>query len=136
MRERSVHDEVLDALAVSGLLEASLAVLLLRGEGRMEVHPLTIACAGLLRTYEIRLRHIRSMSSEHAHRLAEATAEFVSNLESHRPEAGQWLTIRGNDEVHFNIFRLESGPLLGCLPVVSQLDVSIERWNELWGSNA
>jgi len=136
MREGSVQDEVLDALAASGLLEASSAVLLLRGEGRAEVHQPTVTCAGLLRTYEIRLRHVRSMPSEHAHRLAEATAEFVSNLDDHRPEAGQWLTIRGNNEVHFNIFRLESGPLLGCLPVVSQLDVSTERWNELWGSNA
>lgn len=136
MRERSMHDEIVKLLAASGLREASSAMSLLQGEGRLDVHQPGIACADLLMTYEVRLRHLRSVASEHASRLAEATSELVSNLERYRSNVGQWITIRGSDEVHFNIFRLEGGRLLGCLPVVSQLHVSNERWAELWGSNA
>ena len=136
MREGSILDEVLNALAASCLREAGSAILLLRGEGRVEVHQHTVTCADLQMTYEIRLRHVRSMSSEHARRLAEATSEFVSNLERYRSQVGQWITVTGSGEVHFAILRLEEGQLLGCLPVVSKLEVSSERWAELWGGNA
>jgi hypothetical protein len=136
MREGSMRDEVLSALVASGLREAGSAISLLRGGGRAEVHQHAVSCADVLMTYEVRLRHVRSISSEHAQRLAEATSEFVSNLDRYRSETGQWITISGGGEVQFAILRLEEGRLLGCLPVVSELDVSSERWTELWGSNA
>lgn len=136
MREGSVRDDVLNALVASGLREAGSAISILRGEGRVNVHQHEVTCAGILMTYEARLRHVRSMSSEHAHRLTEAISEFVSNLEHDRSKAGQWITVTGSGEVQFLILRLEEGRLLGCLPVVSKLDVSSERWAELWGGNA
>jgi hypothetical protein len=136
MREGPMPDEVLDNLAASGLREVSSAISLLRGEGRIDVHKPEVSCADLLMTYEVRLRRIRSLSSEHARRLAEATSEFVSNLERYRSNDGHWITISGSEEVQFNIFRLERGQILGCLPVVSQLDVSSERWSELWDGDA
>ena len=134
MREAPMRDEMVSALVASGLCEAGSAISLLRGEGRAEVHQPAVSCADVLMTYEVRLRHVRSISSEHAQRLAEATSEFVSNLDRHRSETGQWITISGSDDVQFAILRLEDGRLLGCLPVVSKLDVSSERWAELWGS--
>jgi hypothetical protein len=130
-----MHEELLDALAASGLREAGGALQLLRDGGQLDVHD-GASCDGLLATYEVRLRHVRSMPSEHAHRLAEATSEFVSNLQRYRPGTGQWLEVQGNQEAHYLIFRLEDGRVLACLPAVSRLAVSPERWAELWGSDA
>jgi hypothetical protein len=129
-----MHEELLNALAASGLREASGAMKLLRDGGQLDVHD-GASCDGLLATYEVRLHHVRSMPSKHAHRLAEATSEFVSNLERYRPGTGQWLEVGGSQEVRYLIFRLDDGRLLACLPTVSQLAVSPERWAELWGSN-
>ena len=129
------YDEILGALLASDLHEAGSAISLLRGEGRVEAHQPAVTCADLLTTYEIRLRHIRAMSSEHAQRLAAATSEFLSNLERHRAKAGRWITIAGSGEVQFNILRLEEGQLLGCLPIVSKLAVSSERWAEVWAGD-
>jgi hypothetical protein len=54
-----------------------------------------------------------------------STQRLKTHARDERSKAGHWITISGNDEVRFNIFRLESGQLLGCLPVVRQLDVRV-----------
>jgi hypothetical protein len=134
-REIAMQEEVLEALAASGLREASAAAQLVRNGARLDVHD-EASCDGMMATYRVRLRCVRRMSSEHARSLAEATSEFVSNLERHRPAMGQWLIIKGSGEVHYLIFRVDGDGLLACLPVVSQLRVSSERWDELWSGDA
>jgi hypothetical protein len=136
MRKDSVHVEVIDALAVSASREANAAIQLLRDGARIEVHETGVPCLDLLRIYEARLSHVQSKPGAHADRLTEATSEFVSNLEYHRSKIGCWITIKGSQEMHIALFRTEDGQFLACLPVVSQLDVSSERWVELWSSNA
>ncbi len=131
-----MQDELVHGLAGSGLREASSAIALLNAGGRADAHQHGASCSELLCTYELRLRHVRSMSSEHAHRLAEAVSELVSNLEACRLKTAQWITVGGAGGMKFSILRLEDGRLLGCLPVVNKLEVSDERWAELWGRNA
>jgi hypothetical protein len=136
MQKELTKESVLRALAVSGLREADHAARLLE-EADSEVHSQDMGPSDdLLRTYRIRVDHVRSIQGAHAQRLAEATAEFVRLLERNSGQSGRWLTIKGRGELQFNIFCLESGQFLACLPVASKLDVSPERWEELWGRNA
>jgi hypothetical protein len=136
MREAMAKENVLDALAVSGLREAGAAAQLLEG-GDLETHSVAAGpCEGVLLIYQLRLDHLRSLPGAHARRLAEAVSEFVGNLERNGGDVGRWLTIKGSQELFFGAFCLDNGQILGCLPLVSKLDVSPERWTELWGGNA
>jgi hypothetical protein len=132
-----MKQQMVDALIASGLHEASAAVSLLRDGGRTEVHEHHILCDQVLRIYGIRAVQLSSLPGSHADRLAEATSELVSNLKLRLSEAGHWSTIKGDQELHFLVFRTEGdGKVIGCLPVVSKLDVSAGRWRELWSDNA
>lgn len=132
-----MKQQMVDALIASGLHEASAAVNLLRDGGRPEVHEHYILCDQVLHIYGIRTGHVSSLLGSHANRLAAATWEFVANLKLRLSEAGRWSTIKGDQELHFLVFRTEGdGKVIGCLPVVGKLDVSAERWLELWSDNA
>jgi len=135
MHRTMTREEVLAALFLSGLREADTAGHLLR-EDEFEVSSHVSTCDTLLDTYQLRLNHIRTQSGAHALRLAEATSELVENLKCNGEQPGRWVVIKGVQESKFLVWRLEQGQLLGCLPVVSQLDVSSDRWKELWGQDA
>src|SRR5262245_62075347 len=124
MHRTVTREDVLQALAVSELSESRAAAQLLQ-EGELGVGSHVGSSRELLETYQLRLDHLRSQSGAHAHRLAQATSELVENLKSRGGQSGHWLTIRGEQELHFIVWRLEQGQLLGCLPVVSKLDVSL-----------
>jgi hypothetical protein len=127
-------EAIIEALSTSDLSEAASAVHLLR-EGELKVDSIVSSCDVLLSTYQIRLDHIRAKPGDHASRLSTATSEFVDNLKRHGAQLGRWLTIKGSQELYFIVFCLEDGKLLGCLPVVSKLEVAPERWSTLWGEN-
>lgn len=130
-----MQTEIFQALSESELKEASPAIALLQSDGMIEIDGSDVSCGELFEIYAVRLRLIRRFPALHAHRLAEAITEFLSNLERHRSGVGKWVTIRGSQELHFSIFLVNGCELLGCPPVVSKLEVSPERWDELWGSN-
>jgi hypothetical protein len=132
-----MKQQMVDALIASGLHEASAAVNLLRDGGRIEAHEHHILGDQVLRIYGVRAGHVSSLLGSHAARLAEATSELVSNLKFALSEAGHWSTIKGDQELHFLVFRTKGdGKVIGCLPVVNKIDVSAERWLELWSDNA
>lgn len=131
MEKANMNTELIKALEESSLVESKNAINLIT-EGAT-VHSDSMPCDdSLLLTYTIRLKHIKSISSAHALRLAAATAEFVSRLKSTGSEGGDWHVIEGNDEYQFNVFQRKTGEVIGCLPVIPKNRVSEERWSELW----
>jgi len=86
---------------------------------------------GMRMIYAMRLDHLRKEPGAHAAQLAESVAEFVKGLEGAADV--QFLTISSAAEHDFIVFFADSGTrAIGCLRTVSQLNVSPDRWTELW----
>jgi hypothetical protein len=85
----------------------------------------------LHRTYEVRLKILRSHIGPHAKQLASSVEEFLVRLQSlRRVEVAH---LEGPAEYTFVIWRdPDTSSIAGVFRVVSQLDVSSERWDELW----
>src|SRR5688572_12067893 len=117
-------------LRASGLLAAADAAAAI-GDG-WQVSDFKETCAAdLLRNYPHRLEHARSIPGAHSEQLSRSTEELVGRLaQAERVEVG---FIRGRAEHHFVIFRdPDRAAAIGVLRVVSKLDVSEERWEQLW----
>ena len=124
-------------LAASGLAEAQEALSAIQEGWSVERHTSTASCQELLQTYEIRRRHILGSSTAHAQRLAASVAELVSRLRQHTSARASLYSVQGKAEHHYMVFRLDgTDNVLGCLRVVSQLDVPPERWKEYWDATA
>ena len=119
-------------LNLSGLLVAHEAAQALNSGWRLtDFGPADIA--DLTRIYSARAEHLATKAGPHAEQLRASTIEFVENL---RDATGATLGfIQGPAEHHYLIALSESpSRVLGCLKVVSKLDVSERRWEELWSS--
>jgi hypothetical protein len=124
-------------LATSGLAEAQEALAAIQEGWAVELRGSTASCQELLQTYEIRHRSVLRSSTAHAQRLAASVAEFVTRLRHHTSERASIYTIQGKAEHHFVVFCAEgTANVLGCMRVVSQLDVPPERWKEYWDAPA
>ena len=122
--------DVAKALAQSSLASAEEARRALRVGWTLST-PRDVDAQELLRTYQIRLERLSSMPGSHAAQLAESIAELLPNLET--AKVVKMTLLSGPAEHEFAIFLSESAfQVLGCLKVVSKLDVSSERWEELW----
>jgi hypothetical protein len=128
------RNELIQALEASPLVQAASAALALHEGWKVEAWPPTSELnEGLAATYSVRLEHLRSKTSAHAHQLAVSTEEFVINLRKHAEAYGIWFSVTVEAEYEFAICcEAVSGEPLGCLRTVSQLKVSAERWRELW----
>ena|SRR6478736_7893994 len=92
------------------------------------------SAADLLRIYPHRLEHVRSIPGAHAAQLSRSTEELVGRLaQVQRVEIG---FVCGRAEHHFVVFRdPDHAAAIGVLRVVSKLDVSAERWEQLWSES-
>jgi hypothetical protein len=85
----------------------------------------------LAATYRVRLEHLRKLPGPHASRLADSIAECVPTLSS--SDITKVGSLHGPAEHGFVIFLSGSGSeVLGCLKVISKLEVTPERWEEVW----
>ena len=88
----------------------------------------------LSKTYEIRLKHLSSMSGDHAKRLIKSTTEFVDNLNLTDPEFVKTARIKVEPFGTYLIwFTPDTYNLLGCMYLVSENEVGSEKWKNMWG---
>ena len=120
-------------LKASGLLAAADAAAAVDDGWQVSEFSETSA-ADLLRIYPHRLDHVRSIPGPHAEQLSRSTEELVGRLaQVERVAIG---FVRGPAEHHFVVFRDPSqAAAIGVLRVVSKLDVSAERWEQLWSES-
>ncbi len=86
------------------------------GEHKPRKHDGSTTCESLLGTYSVRLEDLGTKKG--AMQLRSSVAELVA---------------KSGGEHSFTIFFAgDDGRPLGCLRVVSKLDVTPERWAELW----
>jgi hypothetical protein len=124
--------DIASALSRSNLASAKEAALALASGWDLS-RPHVAEASDLRLTYGIRLDHLRSMSGAHAAQLADAVAELLPNLDSR--DVAKLYTISGPSEYEFVVFLSDDATfVLGCLKTVSQLAVSPERWEALWGA--
>ena len=116
----------------SGLLVANEAAQALNDGWRLTDFG-TADIADLTRIYSARVEHLATKAGPHAEQLRASTVEFVANL---RDATSTTLGfIQGPAEHHYLIALSESpSRVIGCLKVISKLDVSDRRWEELWSS--
>lgn len=87
---------------------------------------------GILSTYRVRAQHLASKDGAHARQLREATDEFCGNLEGVVGPCA-FVKVRGTPPYRFLIVLLADwSRVLGCLPIVSKLEVDEETWERLW----
>jgi hypothetical protein len=121
-----------ESLRNSGLNHAAEAVsALASGWAASSLSP-AFSISGLDRIYSIRQAHLLSLPGPHAAQLAKAIGELLANIRSNPDITASWLRIHGSAEHHFLLLVSDSHQVLGCLRTVSQLDVSSERWEEIW----
>ena len=124
-----------EKLSASNLYAARLAMQALDDGGQIETVESEIDCESLLRTYRIRLEHLKQFDSPHARDLSKTTAEFVANLESYQGSKVHSATIQGNRAREYLLFLTQDLSVIGCIQTVSKLKLSEDEWLELWGLN-
>ena len=94
-----------------------------------------VACKELLTTYQIRNSGLTARSSAHARQLHESVNELLANLEKQIDKSCLINEVVG-DEAHDYIvfYEPKQNMVLGLLKTYSRLDVSEERWNEIWAA--
>jgi hypothetical protein len=128
--------DLVNALRKSQLSAASDALTAISDGWVVSEHPQLVSCTELDSIYTLRQEHLHSLPSNHASQLAAGIGEFLDGLRLHSQGFGRWFTICGEAEYHFLVFVLaEPERAIGCLRTISQLEVSGERWKELWHSN-
>jgi hypothetical protein len=117
-------------LESSGLLAAHEALQALHaGWHATDFGPADVA--DLLRIYPARVEHLATLAGPHAEQLRASTTEFVANLGNVTGAEIGW--IRGPGPHQYLV--VLSGPptrVIGCMRVVSKLDVSEQAWDGLW----
>jgi len=87
--------------------------------------------ADLLRIYAARVKHLGTLVGPHAEQLRASTTEFVANLENASDTHIGWIRGPGQHEYLIILSGLPTR-VIGCMRVVSKLDVSEREWDELW----
>lgn len=129
------HDHLARSLAESALSQGAAAACAIEQGWQIEPLDGPISCSELASVYETRLPLLSRWRSPHSRALANSTEELILNLRAHEGATGIWISLRGDAEHHFAVFCLTgSTQPLGCLRLVSKLEVSSERWKELWES--
>ena len=121
---------ILSALQKSTLVHADEAAHAL-ASGWSAVHHTEVSCQEIERIYTIRQTHLLSKCGPHAQQLVVAVGELLAGIRSYASKSGRWVEIRGDAEHHFALFLIDSD-VVGCIRVVSKLDVTDDRWKSLW----
>ena len=94
-----------------------------------------VACKKLFATYQIRNSGLAARTSAHARQLHESVNELLVNLEKHVHKSCLINEVVGEEEHRYIVFfEPEEKMVLGLLKTYSQLDVSKERWHEIWAA--
>lgn len=92
-----------------------------------------ISCDHMRRIYAVRSKHLKRKKSAHGKQLSISVTEFHKNLEKHHDKNGTFISISTTEEYEYKLFVLQgSNHLIGCMKTISQLEVSPERWAEIW----
>jgi hypothetical protein len=121
-----------ESLKISGLDHAAEASAALASGWVVSSRSPTVSISELDRTYTIRQKRLLSLPGPHAAQLAASVGELLSNIRSNPDVRASWCEICGGAEHHFLLLVTDSNLILGCLRTVSKLDVSSERWEEIW----
>jgi len=90
-------------------------------------------CSHLALVYEGRSEHLSINKSEHAIQLRESVNELVISLKEQNPRKCVFYHFTGPEEFDYQVIvDTERNSVLGILKTVSKLEVSDERWAELW----
>jgi hypothetical protein len=129
--------QLIAALQASGLEQAHAAAAAISSGATIEQAPHAGPCSDLIPTYQARMEILGRYPSEHACTLRGNVLELLNNLRGAESCVGRWVIVRAHPEYSFNVFVVEpSGAVMGCLRVVSQLQVPAARWQELWHGDA
>ena len=87
----------------------------------------------LLAIYETRSQILSTNTEVHARHLLASVEELVSSLTTRRPdEPIRFVAFPAEDQSEFVLFIAGDKDVIGCIRTVSKLNVSPERWTELW----
>jgi len=129
-------NEILEILKNSDLILSAEANLEFENF-EIEISQDPVSCEELLYIYQQRAEHISQFTTEHATQLKASTDELCSNLSKHKEEQCLFHTLKGQLRHQYSLVVLKnSNVLLGCLKIVSKLNVTEQEWVQLWGSKS
>ena len=92
-----------------------------------------VSCESLLNIYEMRAKHLEQYSSEHALQLKISTQELCNNLRKYIDDSCILHHLEGQLSHQYILIVLSNrNTLIGCLKIVSELNVSASEWTKLW----
>ena len=128
--------DIRSSLKTSAMIHAADAYAAIEQGWEVSTPSPEVSLVELQDIYSIRLKHLRTFPGEHASGLAASVEELLASLRMAPECSAHWVFIRSNAEHHFLVLVTEKDQVLGCMRVVSQLDVSSQRWQELWQRTA
>ena len=118
---------------MSGLSQAKSACEAIQDEST-ELEQSFVKSDHIASIYETRAEHLESFQTPHANQLLVSTRELLANLEEVEGVRISLFEVSTKLEHGYVMFvSIDTGRILGCLKVVSKLDVEPERWEEIWG---
>ena len=123
---------LVESLKISDLAHAAEASAALASGWVVSLLSRDVTISELDRTYTRRQAHLLSLPGPHAAQLAAAVGELLANIRSNPDITASWYKICGGAEHRFLLLVTDSNLILGCLRTVSKLEVSSERWEEIW----
>jgi hypothetical protein len=95
-----------------------------------------VAAQELLRIYQVRAKHLSSMDAEHPRRLRQDVLWMLERL-PREPGATCFIgSYETNDSRYVIVEAIEPPAIVGCMRVVSRLDVDDDAWRRLWGDHS
>ncbi len=123
-------------LSASGLSQAKSACEAIQDESN-EVCKLGqgfVISDGFSSIYKTRAMGLASCQTPYAKQLLVSIRELLANLKEVEVVTICFFVARTKHEHEYVMFVLiDTGKILGCLKMVSKLDVAPERWGEIWG---
>ena len=87
-----------------------------------------VPASNLLDIYQTRAKLLSSKQGSYASQLLESTKEFISNLKLNVETEVFGISTDSDKEPHYLVFVTNTNIAVGCLKVVSQLNVGKQQW--------
>ena len=89
----------------------------------------------LVKIYVGRAEQLKLRQGKYASQLLDDTRSLIKSLRQHENKSVMIISTDKLNDFRYLIFISNPKVLLGCLKIVSKLDVSPEHWNQLWSNN-
>lgn len=129
------RNTIIIRLEQSSLAQGPAAAVALRERPATKSLNSSMPCKQFLGIYSTRLAHLEAKKGTHAIQLRSSVAEFVSELRDRAQQnIGDMVRIESGEEHTYLVFLAEDGEAIACMKVVSKMDVTPARWDQLWSA--